>query len=347
MAHQRLAIKLHHYGVRNKTLTWIKNFLADRYQRVVLDGKTSTSSPVTSGVPQGTVLGPLLFLIYINNLPSCASSTVRLFADDCLLYRVISTQEDAASLQEDLDHLQEWERDWQMVFNPDKCEHIRITNKRKIVQTSYKIHGQVLKETNKAKYLGVTIDGKLTWNSHVDVVTKRANQTISFLQRNLSACPKDIKALSYKSLVRPQVEYAATVWDPPTKTSISKVEAVQRRAARFCHGDYRRTSRVTPMLQNLGWEDLKTRREQSKTIMMYRIVNNLIDIPAERYLTHTGTSTRGHESRFLVPYCSVVAYKSSFFPSTIRLWNALPVSMVTAPTLEAFKSCVGAGPPNF
>ena len=347
VAHQRLAIKLHHYGVRNKTLTWIKNFLADRYQRVVLDGKTSTSSPVTSGVPQGTVLGPLLFLIYINDLPSCVSSTVRLFADDCLLYRVISNQEDAASLQEDLDHLQEWERDWQMVFNPDKCEHIRITNKRKIVQTSYKIHGQVLKETNKAKYLGVTIDSKLTWNSHVDVVTKRANQTISFLQRNLSACPKDIKALSYKSLVRPQVEYAATVWDPPTKTSNSKVEAVQRRAARFCHGDYRRTSRVTPMLQNLGWEDLKTRREQSKTIMMYRIVNNLIDIPAEKYLTQTGTSTRGHESRFLVPYCSLVAYKSSFFPSTIRLWNALPVSMVTTPTLEAFKSCVGAGPPNF
>ncbi|MCG7868954.1 MAG: reverse transcriptase family protein, partial [Candidatus Thiodiazotropha taylori] len=347
VAHQRLAIKLHHYGVRNKTLAWIKSFLADRYQRVVLDGKTSSSSPVTSGVPQGTVLGPLLFLIYINDLPSRVSSTARLFADDCLLYREISSQEDAASLQEDLDHLQEWERDWQMLFNPDKCEHIRITNKRKIVQTSYNIHGHVLKETTKAKYLGVTIDSKLTWNSHVDVVTKRANQTISFLQRNLSSCPKDIKATSYKSLVRPQVEYAATVWDPPTKTSINKVEAVQRRAARFCQSDYRRTSSVTSMLQNLGWEDLSSRREQSKSIMMYRIVNHLVDIPAEKYLIHIGTSTRGHEIRFLVPYCHVVAFKSSFFPSTIRLWNSLPVSVVTAPSLDAFKSCVGAGPPKF
>ena len=177
VAHQRLAAKLHHYGIRNKTLSWIQSFLADRYQKVVLDGKTSSSSPVTSGVPQGTVLGPLLFLIYINDLPSRVSSTARLFADDCLLYRVISSQDDVASLQEDLDRLQEWERDWQMSFNPDKCEHIRITLKRKIVQSTYKIHGQVLKETTKAKYLGVTIDKNLSWNSHIDMVTKRANQT--------------------------------------------------------------------------------------------------------------------------------------------------------------------------
>ena len=139
---------------------------------MVLDGKTPPS-PVTSGAPQGTVLGPLLYLIYINDLPSRVSSTARLFADDCLLYRVISNQEDAASLQEDLDHLQEWERDWQMNLNPDKCEHIRISNKRKIIQTTYKIHGQVLKETSKAKNLGVTIDKTLSWNSHIDMVTKK------------------------------------------------------------------------------------------------------------------------------------------------------------------------------
>ena len=206
VAHRRLAANLHHYGIRNKTLAWIQSFLAERYQKVVLDGKTSSSSPVTSGVPQGTVLGPLLFLIYINDLPSRVSSTARLFADDCLLYRVISSQEDAVSPQEVLDRLQEWESDWQMAFNPDKCEHIRITNKKKIVQSSYQIHGQVLKETTKAKYLGVTIDKTLSWNSHIDTVTKRANQTISFLQRNLSSCPKDIKKASYKTLVRPQLE---------------------------------------------------------------------------------------------------------------------------------------------
>ena len=154
-------------------------------------------------------------------------------------------------------------------------------------------------------------------------MTKRANQTISFLQRNLSPCPRDIKEASnmYTTLVRPQLEYAATVWDSPTQTGINKVEAVQRRAARFCQNDYC--------------------REQCKTVMMYRIINNLVDIPAEKYLIHSGTSTRGHETRFLVPYCSVNAYKSSFFPSAIRLWNSLPASAVTTLSHDAFKSCIG------
>ena len=116
------------------------------------------------------MLGPLLFL-YINDMPSKDSSSVRLFADDCLLYKVIQGNKDAELLQEDLDQLQEWEKDWQMLFNLGKCEHIRITNKRRIIQTSFTIHGQKLKETSEAKYLGITIDDKLTWNSHTDIVT--------------------------------------------------------------------------------------------------------------------------------------------------------------------------------
>ena len=124
---------------------------------MVLGGNTSSHAAVTSGVPQGTMLGPLLFLVYINDLPSTVSSSVRLFADDCLLHIAIRDQQDAASLQPDLNHLQEWERGWQMVFSPDKCEHIRITKKRKVKQTSYNIHGQTLNETSKAKYHGVII----------------------------------------------------------------------------------------------------------------------------------------------------------------------------------------------
>ena len=162
------------------------------------------------------MLGPFLFFAYINDLPSRATSSVRLFADDCLLYRVIKGHQDAERLQADLNQLQEWEKDWQMLFNPDKCEHIWITNKRNIIQTSYNIHGHILKETTQAKYLGVTINNKLSWNSHVDQVTKRANQTTAFLRRNLSSCSKDVKAKCYKTLVRPQLEYAATTWDPHT-----------------------------------------------------------------------------------------------------------------------------------
>ena len=170
---------------------------------------------------------------------------------------MISNQEDAASLQEDLDHLQEWERDWQMNINPDKYEKIRITIKRKIIQTTYEIHGQVLKETTKAKYLGVTIDKTLSWNSHIDMVTKRANQTISFLQRDLSSCPKDVKEASYKTVVRPQLQ---------SGTHLQRYAATRSKLSRDAQQD---SARMTIAAKNLGWGDLQHRREKCKTIMMY------------------------------------------------------------------------------
>ena len=189
---------------------------------------------------------------------------------------------------------------------------ICITNKRKVINSGYKIHNKILQQTSKARYLGITMDSSLSWNPHVTAVTKKANNTVSFLQRNLSTCLKDVKATCYKTLVRPQLEYGSSVWDPPTKSNISKLVAVQHRTVRFCHSDYRHTSSVTAMMEDLGWEQLQTRRQQAKTIMLYRIVNQLVDIQAASLLIHAGTHTRGHANRFLVPYCSINAYKYSF-----------------------------------
>ena len=129
----------------------------------MIEGTLSETAPVTSGVPpQGSVLGPLLFLCYINDLPTVVSSDIRLFADDCLLYRTIHSQQDAAILQEDLNMLQQWEAKWLMSVNPGKWEILRVTNKRKhIIHTHYKIHGMILDTVDKTKYLGVTIQSKL------------------------------------------------------------------------------------------------------------------------------------------------------------------------------------------
>ena len=144
--HARLEAKLNYYGIRGNTLQWIKCLFSQRSQQVVLEGKTSASAPVTSGVPQGSVLGPLLFLCYINDLPSRVSSTPRLFTDECLLYRRINSPADAVILQQDLDRLQKWEAAWLMQFNPDKCEVIGITNRReRRIDSDYTIHGTVLR----------------------------------------------------------------------------------------------------------------------------------------------------------------------------------------------------------
>ena len=142
---------------------------------------------------------------------------------------------------------------------PDK---IQITNKRNVIQSSYKTS----KETSKANYLGVTIDNKLSWNSQTDTVTKRVNQTTTLLRRNLSSCPNAVKPKCYKSIVRPQLVYASTVWNPVTKSNIAKLESVQRRAARFCCNDI---AEPTVSLQELGWEDLQSRRPQNKAAIMY------------------------------------------------------------------------------
>jgi hypothetical protein len=146
--------------------------------------------------------------------------------------------------------MQQWEAKWLMEFNPDKCEVITITNKRSHINYPYNIHGKELKHVQHAKYLGLTFSNNLSWNKHIDNITKKANVTCAFLRRNINSCSRQGKAQCYTTLVRPNLEYAATVWDPYTKFNINKLEKCQRRAARFVNGDYSRESSVTSMLRD-------------------------------------------------------------------------------------------------
>ena len=338
--HERLLLKLDFMGVRGNLLSWIGDFLRGRTHRVILEGEKSNIAPVTSGVPQGTVLGPLLFLAFINDLPDSVSSEIRLFADDCLLYRPIKSQADVKGLQDDLVGLQGWEDKWLMSFNPDKCEVLRITNKRKnVILANYNIRGSVLRTVNSAKYLGVTIAGNLSWKPHISIITKKANSTLGFLRRNLRKCPPKTKELAYNTYVRPTLEYASSVWDNNIKEQIALVESVQRRAARFVKADYHQDHSVTVMLRELRWPTLRERRAHAKMTSMYSIVNNLIAIPVKPpYFFPLSTDYhRGHQYRFRQQHCRIQTYQHSFFPSSVRLWNSLPSSVVSAPSLEVFK----------
>ena len=339
--HERLLLKLNFLGVRGNLLSWIGDFLKGRTQRVILEGEKSNVAAVISGVPQGTVLGPLLFLAFINDLPECVSSQIRLFADDCLLYRPIKSQDDVKRLRDDLIELQAWEDRWLMSFNPDKCEVLRITNKRKhAIIANYSIRGSVLRTVNSAKYLGVTIAGNLSWKSHINNITKKANSTLGFLRRNLRKCPLKTRELAYNTYVRPTLEYASSVWDTNIKDQINRVERVQRRAARFVKADYHPDHSVTLMLQELNWSTLRERRAHAKMTSMYRIVHNLIAIPVQPpYFYSINTSShRGHQYRFLQHHCRIQSYQDSFFPSSVRLWNSLPSSVVSAQSLDIFKN---------
>ncbi|MEW8548727.1 MAG: reverse transcriptase family protein, partial [Candidatus Thiodiazotropha sp.] len=277
--HSKLLLKLHSYGIRNSTLRWIQAFLSNRQQRVVVEGEESDSVPVPSGVPQGSVLGPILFLVYINDLPQDIVSQVRLFADDTAIYLTLETKHDSDHLQKDLDRLQAWETRWDMEFNPSKCQVVRVTSSRAPINTVYTLHGQVLEAVTSARYLGVDISNNLSWNTHVDRVAANANRSLGFVKRNLKTKSPKIREMAYQTLVRPQLEYASAIWDPHTKEKTHKIEMVQRRAARWTMSDYARTTSVTSLLQQLGWQTLEERRNVARLCLFYKIVNGIVAVP--------------------------------------------------------------------
>ena len=311
--HDRLMAKLDYYGVRSDSHNWIRAFLSNRQQRVVLDGCFSTCAPVLSGVPQGTVLGPTLFLIFINDLPSCVNSSVRLFADDCVLYRRIRSVQDSITLQQDLNALNRWEENWLMEFNPDKCFVLNITRKRKPSLNTYNLHHTQLQTVNTTTYLGVEISNDLRWSHHIDKITKKANRSLSFLKRNIKTKNKYVKTLAYNSLVRPHLEYSCQVWDPHTENDINKLELVQCRAARYVTNRYHNTSSSSQMLTNLEWETLQQRRAKIRLITLYKIVNNLIEIPRNQYLTPVIPMYQHQCLNFQRPFASTNYLKFSFF----------------------------------
>ena len=341
--HKRLLHKLEKYGITGKTHGWIRSFLSDRLQKVVVNGESSKRSPVMSGVPQGTVLGPILFLLYINDLPECVRSQVRLFADDCLLYRKIKSFQDQVDLQRDLTALQDWAQTWGMKFNAKKCYVMSVTTSTKPLRYRYNLDGHVLKQVTDNPYLGVLISENGKWNNHIDKTTKRASCTLGFLRRNLRKCNKQFKETAYKSLVRSTLEYAAVVWDPQRKEICKSVEAVQRKAARFVCNDWGQTSSVDAMINELRWEPLADRRRNLRLSMLFKILNGKVCIPATEYTSFTKRKTRSNfynaNSKTLISYsCRIDIYKDSFFPQTIEDWNELPDQSVTSNTIEQFKA---------
>lgn len=334
--HRKLLSKLKHYGIDGNTHAWITDFLSNREQCVVVDGETSGWVPVKSGVPQGTVLGPLLFLLHINDLPQAVKSQVRLFADDCLLYRTIDSRDDQATLQKDLTSLEEWGMKWGMHFNASKCNILRISRSKDPFTFMYSLCGQILQEENETKYLGVTICNDLSWSSHVQSTTHKASNILAFLKRNLHECPAHLKELAYITLVRSVTEYAATVWDPHLKKDIAKLESVQRAAARFVSKDYHPTSSVSQMMKNLGWSTLQDRRRDQRLILLYKVVNGLVVVPTDNLLEPADQRTRArHNQKFKHLRTVTPAYKYAFFPKTIPDWNMCDFVEVTS--LDAFK----------
>ena len=233
--HSKLLHKMKLYDVDGNINSWLSDFLTNRKMKVVVDGEESDSVTVDSGISQGTVLGPLLFLCPINDLPDAVKSTVRLFADECLLYRSIRNMDDHLVLERDLQQLESWAKTWRMRFYAKKCYLMSINQKS---AHFYQLDGNILQQVPDNRYLGVKLSDDMKWNSHINKISKKANSTLGLLKRNLKHCLQDSRRTAYLSLVWSTLEYSSIVWDPYLQKDTDKLEKVQRRAARFITGNY-------------------------------------------------------------------------------------------------------------
>jgi len=337
VSHRKLLIKLKHYGICGNVLPWIADFLSNRTQSVVVRGKFSKRTQVLSGVPQGTVLGPLLFLVYINDMPQEVRSSIALFADDAYLYRSIVSPEDSVQLQSDLNKLVEWEEKWSMQFHSDKCFVLRVTNKRTIINSTYNIHGEQLKNVDKAKYLGVMLSNKLSWKEHIDLMTAKATNARIFLQRNLPKSDKETRLSCYKTFVRPIVEYACTVWDPVDNQSlIHKIEMVQRKSLRWICNDWRWDTSPTTLRKSLQLETLECRRSKAKLKMFFYIMNNTKHVKPDI----RPTRQRCRTVKYKPVFGRIKAYANSYFPTVVNSWNLLPTNIANIENENEFKLAI-------
>ena len=208
--HERLLYKLEQYGIAGWLLTWFRNFQVGRQPRVIVRGSCSSWTSVKSGVPQGTILGPILFLLCINDLPDDITSKIKLFADDTKVYRVLKDT-GSNELQLDLDKMSNWTNTWQLRFNPDKCEVMKITHRSDFSTPEYCLSGKKFNVVNQFKDLGIIMSNHLTWSDQVNAVVNKANRVLEIIKRTVGTSNMNVFTLLYKTLVRPILEYAVPV----------------------------------------------------------------------------------------------------------------------------------------
>uniref|UniRef100_A0A8C5MT82 Reverse transcriptase domain-containing protein n=1 Tax=Leptobrachium leishanense TaxID=445787 RepID=A0A8C5MT82_9ANUR len=332
--HKRLLFKLRKIGLDENTCSWIENCLKDRVQRVVINGTFSRWTPVVSGVPQGSVIGPILFNLFINDLEIGIESHVSVFADDTKLGKVIQCEQDVTSLQRDLDRLGDWALKWQMKFNLDKCKvmHFGVKN----TQVIYTLNGTELGKSKQEKDLGIIIDFKLSNNVQCQTAAAKASKVLACIKRGVHSRDENIILPLYKSMVRPHLEYAVQFWAPVLKKDIIALEKVQRRATKLIRG--KEGLSYEARLTSLNLFSLEKRRLRGDLITLYKYIRGHYQPLSDNlFINRTIHRTRGHPFRLEERKFSLKHRKGYFTVRTIKLWNSLPVEVVGSESVQTFK----------
>ena len=336
--HQRLIKKLEGYGITGEVVQWIKEFLSGRRQQVRVNGEVSGWKPVTSGIPQGSVLGPVLFVIFINDLPEVVKSMVEMFADDTKIFTPIIDEDCIHTIQNDIHALTDWATVWQLRFNASKCKTLHLGSRNTHHEYSMK-DGQgnelVLDSTELEKDLGINIDPALKFTKHIEGQVNKANRIMGLIRRSYQHLDGESFKRLFTALVRPHLEYCNVAWAPRFIKDKVLIENVLRRGSKLIPG-YRDLS-YEDRLKKLGIPSMEYRRARGDVIEVYKYTHGLYNTEQILELDNDNTR-RGHNYKLKKRHCKTATRSNFFSFRVVDVWNNLPHKVVNAPSLNSFKA---------
>lgn len=338
--HKGLILKLSSIGIKGPLLRWFPAYLSDRKQRVVVSNSLSSLSNVTAGVPQGSILGPLLFLIFINDIVTDIDANIRLFADDTSLSVIVETPETAAHiLNSDLQKITNWASTWLVDFNATKTESLLFSKKRnRPIHPPLVMNNTPIATVKTHKHLGINFSDDAKWKEHITAVLNKAWRRLGILRTYKFLVSRKCLEKMYITFIRPLLEYGDVVWNNCNTELKNQIESVQVEAARIVTGATKLCN-IQSLLSDLGWETLASRRRSHRLILIYKMINHL----APEYLSNlipTQTQNRyplRNSENIPLPATRTELYASSFLPATIRDWNSLSIETRNSPSISTFK----------
>jgi hypothetical protein len=337
IVHSKMLFKLERYGINGNLLRWLTSFLSDRLQTVKVKNNYSEWSNVLSGVPQGSVLGPILFIIYINDLNNCCPDlkSLYLFADDAKCFSVIESLSDCIHLQKSLLSISNWSSLWQLNLAPDKCQVISFSYRQPSFLFNYSVNSIPLLRVNEVVDLGVKFSQNLSFSSHIKETCNKARRKASIILNCFKSKNKTNLFKAFNAFVRPTLEYCSNLWNPYRKSDIVLIESVQKRFTKrlSCMSGLQYADR----LKVLEAESLEQRRLKSDMLMYYKIINKLIDLPVEEFFCIRNGVTRNNGACIYKGPFQSNAERYYFNNRGINAWNALPTSVANAASPFIFK----------
>ena len=338
--HERLLFKLSRYGINGNLLNWIRSFLTSRSQYVKINNAKSPEMSVTSGVPQGSVLGPMLFIYYINDLPEVCTVETKIYADDTKAFTSINDDLDRLRLQETIDKMYEWTETWQLHFNNAKCKilHVGDNNPKHTYYIGVGNSRAAIEETTLEKDLGVLVDPHLNFEEHIDHIIKRANSKKAQILNNFTFRSKKILTPLFKSLVRPILEYNNTVWVSSYRKQIDLIESVQRSFTK--HILEVKKLPYEERLERLKLPSLEYRCFRGDLIQTYKIAHCIYDKASVSSLFQFNASSRLRGHNFKINKISINKrlFQHFFTNRIVNEWNKLHEDIVNSSTIDSFKN---------